>query len=185
MTREKKKEEAEKVEFVPPTSQTDLDSRLDEDYVPGTALPNAHVQPNPFGAEDYAGTDPIYQNYGNDTSKPLRAEEGPDKKAEDVVRELHDLDDVDESELVPDYGQGGKSRMAHPNQNAGATAYLVPGQEGYDKQKAEEQNGPPMRVDTAGGDDDEEVQAPPPPDPEDPTGAAVNPSGAQKDPGDE
>lgn len=181
MAKEKKKEEPE-VEFTAPTSQADLERRLDEDYVSDAALPDNVINPNPFGAEDYAGTDPIYQNYANEQHKPLRAEEGPDKAAEDIVRELHSTDDIDDVDLVNDYGMGGVAPKAKPNDGAGATAYLVPGQEGYDKAKAEEQAGPPMRVDTSGGDDeDESVDTPPPPDPDDPTGAAVNPTGAQRD----
>jgi hypothetical protein len=161
-----------------PTSQVDLETRLEDGYKPDSDVSDRRVvNPNPFGAEDYASTDPIYQNHANDTEKPYRAEEGADKQAEQVVRDLHDLDGLDDSEVTEDHGMGGKAQRADQTGAAGPTRYLVPGQEGYDQKTAEQQNLPPMRVDSALAEDDEDEDAvPPPPTPEDPRGASVNPN---------
>lgn len=142
-----------------PTFQQDLERRLDDDYVPDSDRGDTvTVNPNPFGTEEYAGTDPIYQNHANETEKPLASKKGAVRLAEEQVKELHNLDEVDEGELSEDYGLGGKARKTG-DPNLTAITYLVPGQEGYDRELAEEQGGPPLRVDVAdarGNGDDEE-----------------------------
>lgn len=89
----------EKVEYTKPTTQVDLEARLGED------APEAFYEdsnPGPDGVlngtekndenkpiyatasgDDYVGTDPIYQNHSEDNLKPLKAEEGPEKDAEE------------------------------------------------------------------------------------------------------
>lgn len=152
---ENEKQEEEYV-TTPFNAQLDLERRQEEGYKPDSVLGTVTVNPNPFGYEEYAGTDPIYQNHANDTEVPYAAEEGPEKVAEDNVKELYSLDDVDDDEVVEDYGLGGKARRAG-NPNVTPNRYLVPGQEGYDLQKAQEQNGPPMRVEASdSGDKDDE-----------------------------
>lgn len=150
-------EHDEEAYLVKSTAQRDLERRLDEDYKPESDVSgNLIVNPNPFGDEAYAGTDPIYQNYANDQHKPLESEEGGFHDAEEAVKELHDTDEVDDSQLAEDPGLGGVAVKADNTGGAGPTRYLVPGQEGYDRDKAEEQNAPPMRVDDATADDDDD-----------------------------
>lgn len=122
-------EQDDKPYLTRPTSQLDLERRLDEDHKPDSDLSlSLKVNPNPFGDEDYAGTDPIYQNHANDTETPYAAEEGPDKDAEDAVRELYEFSDDDE--VVPDFGLGGESTRS-TTAGPAAERYLTPGQEGY------------------------------------------------------
>jgi hypothetical protein len=89
----------EKVEYTKPTTQLDLEARLGEDAPeafysdvnPGTDSvlngtekndENKSVYATASG-DDYIGTDPIYQNHSEDTLKPLKAEEGVEKDAEE------------------------------------------------------------------------------------------------------
>jgi hypothetical protein len=113
------------------TAQQDMERRLADDYKPDADITNRQmVNPNPFGEEDYAGTDPIYQNHATDSSKPLRAKKGPEKKLEDFARELHKLDEG-EDVVLHDTGLGGKAVQADQSGGPAAERYLVPGQEGY------------------------------------------------------
>jgi hypothetical protein len=77
-----------KTELVKPTSQLDLERRLDKDNESEVAN-RVPVTRNPdhFGREAYVGVDPIYQNHANDTEKPYAAEEGPEKDAEEFFKE--------------------------------------------------------------------------------------------------
>lgn len=104
------------------------------------------LNPNPFGDEAYAGTDPIYQNYADDTHKPLKASKGAFKAAEDQARALH-KGEAD----AEDTGLGGKAAKAG---QAGVQSdrYLVPGQEGY----KEPQTGLPVRAADVKDDEDDE-----------------------------
>ena len=72
-----------KAQYSKPTSQVDLEERTKDDYV----VPAQLVQgTDPVPAETgFVGVDPIYQNYANDTEKPLRAEKGAEKKFEDLA----------------------------------------------------------------------------------------------------
>lgn len=113
------------------------------------------VNPNPVGSEvddegvgTYVGTDPIYQNSGGVANRPFDAEEGVDKLAEDRTKELYNLSDEDEENVAPDYGMGGEARVAKAEGTTPVT-FLAPGQEGYDKEQAEAQQGPLLRVDAA------------------------------------
>lgn len=125
-------------------AQVDLERRTEDGYVPDSNLGStATVNPNPFGAEEYVGTDPIYQNYANDQNKPLAAEEGVEAEVLEAYKDEHE---VDESVEVTDPGLGGTAAKV-PAGTGGATfRTILPGQDGYDRQKAEEQNGPPLRV---------------------------------------
>jgi hypothetical protein len=147
---EKKEEETY---LTKPASQVDHERRLAEDYQPDARVDGELVvNPNPFGAEDYAGTDPIYQNHANDTEAPLAAEEGPDKDAEDFVRDLHDLDDVDDGDKAEDYGLGGEATKAGQS-NLERERMLVPGQEGY-PENPEKYTGPAVPASAVQGDGD-------------------------------
>lgn len=119
--------------------QLDLESRVNsgvESRIPAT------VNPNPHGNDDYVGTDLIYQNHSTDQNKPFSSEEGVEKQLESSYREAYESDE----NVVGDHSLGGKATKA-PSPTAGRTyRTILPGQEGYDLQKAEEQNGPPLRV---------------------------------------
>lgn len=139
MADEQKKEEQV---TAPPATLVDLERRQAEDYTPDAAVRDVVVNPNPFGHEEYAGTDPIYQNHANETEVPLAAEEGPEKDLEDKVHELYSLEDVDEAQVVEDYGQGGKARVSDPRgaqptrwvrKPVGEAEVLVPADEDGDK----------------------------------------------------
>jgi hypothetical protein len=113
----------EKVTYTKPRTQEDLEARLGDDHVPASAVNEGTVlvNPNPFGSEAYAGTDPIYQNHANDTEKPFRASKGAEKKAEDQVRNAHKL--AGDAEVVDDSGLGGKAertRIQTPVQSMNA-----------------------------------------------------------------
>lgn len=90
---EQQKDTKEKVEFTKSTAQLDAERRLELD----NENPDVHVvqptNPNHFGEGAYVGTDPIYQNYANDTEKPLAATSGPEKAALDALRAEADSSD--------------------------------------------------------------------------------------------
>lgn len=115
------------------------------------------LNPNPLGAQEYVGTDPIYQNYSTDANKPFASEDGVDQKAEEAYKELHSLEDVDEDQLVDDPGLGGKTTVAKAG-SPEVTRYLLPGQEGYDE--AADGDGQPRRADTVGNGGDSKDEAP-------------------------
>lgn len=76
-----------------PTSKAWLEEATSEDYAPSVvAVP---VNPDPRAQntdEDFVGVSPEYQNYADDTGKPLRAEEGPEKVLEDQLHEYYNPD---------------------------------------------------------------------------------------------
>lgn len=87
----------EEAVYTKPTSQVDLEERLDRDnevvsttktYNPGYG----DVEPGNL----YLGTNPEYQNHANDTEAPLQADEGPDQLAEEAVLGAYDSRDVKE-----------------------------------------------------------------------------------------
>jgi hypothetical protein len=86
----KKPEEGTELD-VKPTSQVDLERRLGEDP-PTKLFETVNPVDSVLTADDdsddegdaYVGVDPIYQNHANETDKPLQAEKGPDKAAEDA-----------------------------------------------------------------------------------------------------
>lgn len=86
MARSQKPEE--EVVYTKPTSQLDLERRLANDNESSLAVVQAVNNGNPFGVEEeaYVNVDPIYQNYADDTHKPLEAEEGPEKDALDAYK---------------------------------------------------------------------------------------------------
>lgn len=80
-----------KVEYTKPTSQLDLEARLDsdEDEALGTPLfpmKNPDLDPT---EEGYVGTDPVYQNFANETDKPLAADGGADQLAEEAAQDAY------------------------------------------------------------------------------------------------
>ena len=92
------------------TAAQDLERRLDPDYKP--VVGTARLNPNPFGDEEYVGTDPVYQNHANDTEVPYAAEEGPLQKAEEHFADQYDMSDADDDKVVPDPGMGGVTTVA-------------------------------------------------------------------------
>lgn len=89
------KKPAEGVQLdVKPTSQLDLERRLKAEEEGSTPVFFETKNPDEstlFGEDDsYRGTDPIYQNYANSTDKPLDAEKGADKLAEDAADSAFD-----------------------------------------------------------------------------------------------
>lgn len=148
--------EKDKPYLVPPTTQVDLERRQKSD-VPDAALATSRVMvnPNPFGAEEYVGTDPIYQNHANETEKPYASKKGPERTLEKQHHDLYKMDS--KQKKTEDPGLGGEAPVAETT-GVHATRYLVPGQEGYDRKKAEEQQGPPLAVldeDSSDGDDED------------------------------
>ena len=144
--------------LVPPRTQLDLEARLDEGYVSDFAVQTYTVNPNPLGSETdegvYVGTDPIYQNDANGDKTPYDAQEGVEKQLEDQLKANNDLSDLSDKEVAEDFGLGGKARLAGSNPG-GRFRTVLPGQEGYDKAKAEEQQCPPLVVFLDDDEDDE------------------------------
>lgn len=81
---------AEEAVYTKPTSQLDLEARLERDNENPAAHVPGYSNPASFGVEDYVGTDPVYQNHANDTEAPLKAEGGAEQKAEEFFRETHE-----------------------------------------------------------------------------------------------
>jgi hypothetical protein len=81
---------AEEAKYDKPTSQLDLEARLERENENTDAHVPGYTNPVSFGVENYVGTDPIYQNHANDTEAPLNAEEGAEKTAEELFRESHE-----------------------------------------------------------------------------------------------
>lgn len=99
----------------PSVAELDLQARLDPEHTPDANIARTvTVNPNPFGKDDYVGTDPIYQGRANKQDQPKAAGTGVEKQAEELFAEQYSLDDVDEDRLVDDYGFGGKAVKAGP-----------------------------------------------------------------------
>jgi hypothetical protein len=102
-----------------PTSQVDLQDRLDNDFrtdrVNNVGLPE-EVEGLTVEGNDTSGytsnVDPMYRNYANETEKPIVAEEGAEAEAELVLEDAastastvpveEEKHDVDEDESAPD-----------------------------------------------------------------------------------
>ena len=98
-----------------PTAQVDLEERMKDDYVVPTQLQQgSDPEPSETG---FVGVDPIYQNFANDTEKPLRAEKGVEKKLEDVVY----ADEVDEDFGAPEKGSSGAKEESKPTSPSGSS----------------------------------------------------------------
>ena len=79
----KKKEEAQ---YAPPASQVDLAERLESGNASHRVLSTADIavqEPRPEDVEGYVNVDPIYQNYANETEKPLQGDGGPEGQLEE------------------------------------------------------------------------------------------------------
>lgn len=95
MATEEKKDEAKVAEGVeldvPSTHQRYLDNLLGKE-AKDRPVPKFGGETHPpeklraATEEGYVGVDPIYQNHANDTEKPLAANAGPDKLAEDAYK---------------------------------------------------------------------------------------------------
>lgn len=112
-----KKSDAEKVELdVPSTAALDLEARLAND----NAYPGGLLTVNAAGVEEaavdgYRGTDPIYQNYANETEKPLAADGGVWADAEEAHE---DLLSGDAREATPELKQLYKDRSTNLDPDA-------------------------------------------------------------------
>lgn len=93
-----KVEPKEEVIYTKPTSQLDLEERLARNNESPLSVVQAQNSQSPFGVEEgaYVNVDPIYQNYANDTEKPLEAEEGVEKDALDVFKDAVAVDEDDD-----------------------------------------------------------------------------------------
>lgn len=69
--------------YTKPTSQLDYEERTKKDYTPPGVLGKG-VDPAPSDT-GFVNVDPIYQNFANETEKPLAAEKGVEKKLEETV----------------------------------------------------------------------------------------------------
>jgi hypothetical protein len=94
MVDQKDKKAAPGVEFLPPTSQVDLERRLERDHLPEGVLVdnesddarNPEVVNAPYATEDtdtthYRGVSPEYMTHASDTEKPMQADEGAEAEA--------------------------------------------------------------------------------------------------------
>lgn len=92
----------EKVVYTESTAAQDLKRRLENDNESALAVAQANTTSDPYGKDEkgkengYVNTDPVYQNYADDTHKPLAAEEGPFKEAEKAFRETAKPDENDD-----------------------------------------------------------------------------------------
>lgn len=90
---------SKKAEYSKPTSQVDLEARLEsgnkssrvlstaDNYeAPADTEPGRDMRVEDNDVSNYVGVDPIYQNYAEDTHAPL-VSEGDDKSPEDKVAE--------------------------------------------------------------------------------------------------
>lgn len=77
--------------YTKPSSQIDLETRQAEDYeVPTKLIQGTDPKPSENG---FIGTDPIYQNYANETEKPFLSDGGAEAEIEkNFVSEDADLD---------------------------------------------------------------------------------------------
>jgi hypothetical protein len=92
----------DKVEYTTskPTSQLDLEARLERDNENPEVHVSVPVNPSYEAEGEYVGTDPIYQNYANETEKPL-AGEGPEQKVVDELKKAHESKDESDEEKSP------------------------------------------------------------------------------------
>lgn len=87
-----------KVEYTKPTSQLDLEARLGDDSTP---VFNPAENPAPVSEDGFVGVSPEYQNYANDTDKPLASEDGVEQVAEELFDSAYgDAEDDKPSESV-------------------------------------------------------------------------------------
>jgi hypothetical protein len=143
------------VEYSKPTSQVDLETRLQADAEETSPPPRRKGEDydapapyelqgavNPSGEptdEGYIGTDVIYQNYAEETNKPLQADEGADKLAEEAfAAAFRDGEDrnppAEQSEPEPVTTGGDADRVeGDPNH---------PGPEGEEKDKKDDGSTP-------------------------------------------
>lgn len=101
----------EKVRYSKPTSQQDLERRLEKDNEAETLLTGVNpAEQDHLVSDGYVGVDPVYQNHANDTDKPRASEDGAEKKAEEafvasltatVSESEDDEDDEDDDDLEP------------------------------------------------------------------------------------
>lgn len=105
-----------KPQYSKPTSQVDLEERMKDDYV----VPSRLVQgTDPEKAETpYVGVDPIYQNYANETEKPLLSEKGAESKLESLAY----ADDVDKDFGATPEGESEATEQAEEEQSGDSTS---------------------------------------------------------------
>ncbi len=85
--------EKEKVEYTQPTSLVDLENRLKNDNESQLKI-QGDQNPNPLTDEGFVGVSLEYQNYANDTEKPLASKSGPLKKAEQTFMDEYKEDEA-------------------------------------------------------------------------------------------
>lgn len=70
-----------------PTSQVDLEERLKNNNAAPAVLKDTNPADSTvnYTKAGFVGTDSVYQNYANETDAPLKAQGGPDKRAEEYV----------------------------------------------------------------------------------------------------
>lgn len=97
------KEEAKEAVYTKPTSQRDLEARLEVENEREDSKVVGPKNPDDFTEEGYIGVDPIYQNHANDTEAPIKADEGPEAKVVEQYREsvLSHLEESGSSEEKP------------------------------------------------------------------------------------
>lgn len=84
-------EEKEEVVYTKPTSQLDLEARMEDDEEGTVTVPQMTNPSTPEEGENlYIGTDPIYQNHASDTEAPRQSQEGGEQKAEEKFLAAYD-----------------------------------------------------------------------------------------------
>lgn len=92
----------EKVVYTESTAALDLKRRLENDNESALQVAAAATTADPYGKDEkgkengYVNVDQVYQNYADDTHKPLAAEDGVQKDAEEAFREAVAVDEDDD-----------------------------------------------------------------------------------------
>lgn len=92
----------EKVEYTESTAAKDLKRRLENDNESALQVAKVAETADPYGKDEkgkengYVNVDPVYQNYADDTHKPLEASKGVFKDAEDAFRDAVAVDEDDD-----------------------------------------------------------------------------------------
>lgn len=111
-----------KAEYVPPTSQVDLERRLSDDYRSPLDISGSVSDPDevnaPYAVEDndtsaYIGVSPEYMTYANETEKPLNAQKGVLKKLEEKARQGSAVGEVAPRESKQTLGGGSNRELVY------------------------------------------------------------------------
>jgi hypothetical protein len=143
--------EADEVDDNRPTSQRDLEQRLEKDFKSDLSTPDGPVESEdavrdpeqvyaPYAVEGndtsaYVGVSPEYMTYSDDTQKPLNAEEGPEADAEELARKGSAVGSNGPVESNPTLGGGSNAELVYSaTSGEDWTAETVDRKKVYDEQ---------------------------------------------------